>query len=272
MQVIYIDVLFLINTAANYLLLLASAKICDIYTLRRRLFLAALTGGIYSILAAIPDYAILNTLGAKAACAVLMTLISFGFRKEFLRILCIFSSVSAALGGIVYAISLGSDGVFTTPGLRSLAISFLCAIAVVASVFRRSGKAATETHKIQISCFGKTTELTAFVDTGNNLKDPLSGAPVIIVGISDIKPLLPRELYRLVSTLPPAEAMEALSGTVHADKFRLLPYSAVGLEHSMLLALRAEVKTDGKPSPKTLIALSPTKVSDGGAYSALMGV
>jgi len=68
------------------------------------------------------------------------------------------------------------------------------------------------------------------------------------------------------------KAMEALSGTVHADKFRLLPYSAVGIENSMLLALRADVKIDGETAPKTLVALSPTKVSDGGAYSALMGV
>lgn len=272
MQVIYIDFLFIINTAANYLLLLASAKICDLYALRRRIFLAALLGGIYSILASIPNYEYLNTLAAKALCAVAMSLFAFGFCKGFLRILCIFLSVSAALGGIVYAVSLGSSGVFSPPGLKSLALSFLISLVIIVVVFRRTGKNISETHKVHISCFGNSIELTAFVDTGNNLKDPISGAPVIIINTSELKPLLPRELYRLISTLKPAEAMEALSGTAHADKFRLLPYSAVGIENSMLLALRADVKIDGEPSPKTLIALSPTVVSDGGAYSALMGV
>ncbi|MBQ4040608.1 MAG: sigma-E processing peptidase SpoIIGA [Oscillospiraceae bacterium] len=272
MQVIYIDFLFLINTAANYLLLLASAKICDIYALRRRIFLGALLGGIYSVIASVPNYEYLNTLAAKALCAIAMTLFAFGFRKSFLRILCIFITVSAALGGIVYAVSLGSSGVFSPPGLRSLALSFVLSLGIIAIVFRRTGKTTAETHKIHISCFGNSIELTAIVDTGNSLKDPISGAPVVIIGTDEIKPLLPRELYRLISTLKPAEAMEALSGTVHADKFRLLPYSAVGIENSMLLALRADVKIDGETAPKTLVALSPTKVSDGGAYSALMGV
>ena len=90
MQVIYIDVLLLVNTAANYMLLLASAKICDAYTLRRRIFLAALVGGVYSIFAAVPTYGYLNTLTAKALCAVVMTLISFGFRKSTPRLFCVF--------------------------------------------------------------------------------------------------------------------------------------------------------------------------------------
>ena len=271
MQVIYIDVLFLINTVANYLLLLTSAKICDAYTLRRRIFFASLTGGIYSIFAAMPEYEHLNTLAPKAICAAVMILFAFGFRKSIIRLFCVFIAVSAALGGIIYAISLGQNGVFSPPGLRALAISFLLSIGIIASVFRRTGRKITETHKIHISCFGKSLELTAFVDTGNNLKDPMSGTPAIIVSTIDIKPLMPKELYRLITTYAPAKALEALSGTEHADKFRLLPYSAVGIENSMLLALRADVKIDGKPSPKTLIALSPTNVSDGGAYSAIIG-
>ncbi|MBQ8830120.1 MAG: sigma-E processing peptidase SpoIIGA [Oscillospiraceae bacterium] len=272
MQVIYIDILFLTNTAANYLLLLASAKICDVYTLRRRIFFAALAGGVYSVFAAIPTYDYLNTLAAKALSAAVMALLTFGFRKAILRLYCVFLAVSASLGGVVYAVSLGTDGIFSPPGIRSLALSFLVSVAIIAAVFRRSGKASAETHKVHISCFGKSIELTAFVDTGNSLKDPLSGAPAIIVSTADLKPLLPGELYRLVSTLGPAEVLEALSGSAYADKFRLLPYSAVGVENSMLLALRADVKIDGKPSPQTLIALSPTNVSDGGAYSALMGI
>lgn len=272
MKVIYIDTLFFINTAANYLLLLATAKICDTPVLRRYMALSAVFGGVYAVFACIPKYTALNSLLMKAVCAAVMVLITFGFHKNFMRIFCIFISVSAALGGIVYAVSLGNNGIFSPPALKSLGISFICAVVIIASVFRRTGKATHETHKVQISCFGKSIELTAFVDTGNNLKDPLSGTPAIIVGLADMKSLLPKSLYRIITTLEPAAVLESLSGTEFAEKFRLLPYSAVGTNRSMLLALRADVKIDEKPSPKTLIAISPTNVSDGGAYSALMGV
>ena len=272
LTVIYADLLFLINTIANYLLLLASAKICDVFTKRLRIAAAAVLGGIYSLFASVPQYAFLNALPSKLLCAAVLVLLTFGFHRSYLRLTVVFLSVSASLGGIVYAVSLGADGVFSTPGLNSLALSFLCTVGITASVFRRTGKQSAETRKIHVSCFGKSTEFTAFTDTGNNLKDPVTGAPAVIICLESLKTLLPRELYKLIENSSPANALEALSGTAHADKFRLLPYSAVGVKGGMLLALRADVKIDGKPSPKTLIALSPTEVSDGGAYSALIGI
>lgn len=272
MKVIYIDLLFLINTAANYLLLLATSKICDISIKRLRILIAAVIGGIYSIFSALPTFVFLNTLPIKAVFATVMVYISFGLHRFFLRLLAIFISVSAALGGIIYAVSLGSSGVFSAIGLRSLAMSFLITAGLISVIFRRTGKSVTETHAIHVECFGKASDFTAFVDTGNSLKDPISGAAAIIICIKDMKSVLPSELYQLISTLSPTDAFEAISGTVYSGMFRLIPYSSVGIQSGMLLALKANVQIDGKKAPKVLIAISPTEVSDGGAYSALMGI
>lgn len=272
MRVVYIDTLFIINTASNFLLLTATAKICDVFTGKLRIIAAAVLGGVYAVFAALPSFEFLNTLFVKGLVSAVMVLLAFGIHRSFFRLLVIFISVSAALGGLIYAVSLGSDGIFTTPGLRAIALSFLCSAGVITAVFRRSGKPSGKTHKISVKFSGKTTEYTAFIDTGNSLKDPISGKPVIIIGLEDLKPVLPDDLYKLLKNLSPTDFLQALSGTQYAGKFRLLPYSTVGVTNGMLPAVRAEVRIDEKPSPGTLIAISPTSVSDGGAYSALMGL
>lgn len=272
MTVIYVDILFLINASANCLLLFLTAKICDIRISLVRVLSACISGGLYSVLASVPDFSFLNLILCKLISALVIVFISFGFQKSFVRIFAVFISVAAALGGIVYAVCLGKDGIFSPPGIKSLALSFVCASGVLLSVFRHTGKAVSETHKISVSFMEKSYEFTGFVDTGNNLRDPITGIPAIIISTKDLRTILPRDLYRTVSSLSPADAISALSGSVYSSYFRLLPYSSVGVENGIILAMRADVKIDGKPSPKTLIALSPTNVSDGGTYTALMGI
>ena len=53
---------------------------------------------------------------------------------------------------------------------------------------------------------------------------------------------------------------------------RLLPYRAVGVEHGLLLAVRLDgARVGGREWKGLLLALSPTPVTDGGGYSALIG-
>ena len=70
-------------------------------------------------------------------------------------------------------------------------------------------------------------------------------------------------------------AVENMAGLDREDwrgRFRLLPYRAVGVEHSMLLALRVDgARVGGRDWGPSLVALSPGPVSDGGRYSALVG-
>lgn len=52
----------------------------------------------------------------------------------------------------------------------------------------------------------------------------------------------------------------------------MLPYRAVGVEYGMLLAVRTDrVELGSRKLEGLLVALSPTPVSDGGGYQALIG-
>ena len=68
----------------------------------------------------------------------------------------------------------------------------------------------------------------------------------------------------------PAGALERLTGA--GGHFRLLPYRAVGVDRGLLLAVRVDrAVVDGEDRGAMVVALSPTPVSDGGGYGALLG-
>ena len=70
----------------------------------------------------------------------------------------------------------------------------------------------------------------------------------------------------------PVAAVEELSEDLFRGRCRLLPYQAVGVECGMLLALRLDdVRVGMEDYGGILVALSPTRISDGGGYSALIG-
>lgn len=268
MKIIYIDLLFFINTGANYLILLATAKICDIAVSRLCIGLSAVLGGVYSIFAAVPAYGFLNSFPVKLAAGLMMLLPVFRRREGFFRIAVVFFAVSAAFGGALFA--LGSGGVHI--GVKAVILTFLLSWAAVTLAFRRTGKATAGTVSLEITCFGKSVRCTALIDTGNTLKDPVTGRGAAIVSQEVILSLLPRSAAAAIKENPPAEAMLALAQAGYSGRFRLLPYSAVGVSSGMLLALRPDsVTVNGKVLPGMLAAVSPSPVSDGGAYSALVG-
>ena len=80
--------------------------------------------------------------------------------------------------------------------------------------------------------------------------------------------------YCLKPILPDAAqaALERLSQAGFLGRCRLLPYQAVGVECGMLLALRLDgARVGTEDYGKLLLALSPTRLTDGGGYHALIG-
>ena len=273
LEVVYVDIVVLINTAANYIILLLTGVICDERVSRLRIFAAALFGGIYSAVALIPACEFLALFPVKIAISVFMLLIVFGGKRRILKITLVFYGVSAALGGMMYAASLRGDGLYTPVGIWLMAVVFGLAYIVISLAFRRAAKRKPGgTRKIRVRYGDRTGQFTALVDTGNGLKDPVTGQEAIIVGAEDIAGLLPAEIRMAVLNYTATDAMEIIGETEAGTRFRLLPYSAVGIAGGLLLAFRPEeLYVDGKKRTDILIAISPNRVADGMGYSALIG-
>ena len=283
--VIYVDTLFLLNALVDYLLLLGAARLAG-EPLRRLRFLAgAVLGGGYAVALFLPGLGFLAHPLCRAACAALMLLAAYGGSRRLLRQGVIFLALACALGGGVLAVgllggrglALGDAGVYYTPfDLKLVLLSAAGCYALLTLALRGIGRhtaASGELVAVRLELEGRAAEFTALVDTGNTLSDPVSGRPAMVAEEEALAPLFPRELRpSRADLLDPAGAMARLGTGVWRRRFRLLPYRAVGVERGLLLALRVDgARVGGRDRGPLLVALSPTPVSDGGGYRALIG-
>jgi stage II sporulation protein GA (sporulation sigma-E factor processing peptidase) len=280
MQVIYADTLFLINFIIDYLLLLATAKICSVVTRRLRLAAAAALGGLYSVLVVIPATEFLANPFVKVAAGIAIALIAFIGQARIIRTTLVFFAVEAALGGAVMAVSLiGGEGLIggmlTPVNLRLLTISFAVCYVIITLVFRRTAGNKGGIVTLKLRSGDREVNIRALKDTGNSLTDPMTGRQVIVAGVTEVKTLFPNKIRDTVSDLHRKDAVKVLEELGSGDKtmrFQLIPYSAVGVSGGMLLAFRPdEVVVDGRDRTGMLLALSPNSVSDNGTYGALLG-
>lgn len=276
MTVVYVDLLFLLNLIANYLLLLGVGRITGSLLCRGRIAAGAMLGALYAVLVFLPGMGWAATWPCKLASGVLMALIAYGGQPGLLKVTVLFFVASAALAGMVLGVELlGNTGLLVRNGvfysqvdLRLLLVMFILCYFLLSLVFRRMGRhGKRELVELDIEVLGTRFRLTALKDSGHTLTDPATNRPVVVADQRSLRMLLP--------DVPEAdEPVEALKQChdLGIKGARLVPYRAVGVDCGMLLALRTgSVRAEGKELGNLLLALSPTPVDDGGGYQALIG-
>ena len=160
------------------------------------------------------------------------------------------------------------NGVFyTLIDVRLLLLSFVACYFVLSLFFRRVGQHGGELSRLELELDGGKVELTALRDTGHSLTDPADNSPVVVADTRALSGVLP-DWADAADPIASVERCHALG----SRQARIVPYRAVGVDHGMLLALRVrQVRVDGRPLGRLLVALSPTPVDDGGGYQALIG-
>ena len=284
MTVIYIDTLFLLNALVDYLLLLAAARLVGEPLRRWRFALGAGLGGVYAVAIFLPGLSFLAHPLCRLASVALMMVVSYGGSRRLLRQGLLFVVLTCAFGGGVVAIgllggtglSLGNGVFYSALDLKVVLLSAAVCYGVLTLVFRRLARhsaANGELVPVRLRLGERMVDLTALVDTGNTLTDPVSGRPVVVAEGERTAPLFPREHRPGPGDLTdPAAALTRLGTGAWRGRFRLLPYRSVGVDRGLLLAVRLDgLELDGQGRGPVLVALSPTPVSDGGGYQALVG-
>ena len=280
MTVIYIDTLFLLNALVDYLLLLAAARLAGEPLRRLRFALGAVLGGGYAVAIFLPGLSFLAHPVCRLASAALMMVVSYGGSRRLLRQGILFVALTCAFGGGVVAIgllggtglSLGHGVFYSALDLKTVLLSAAVCYGVLSLVFRRLAAHSMsngELVDIKLHLDGRSVALTALVDTGNTLTDPVSGRPVVVAEGERLAGLFPGDRRPGRDDLTdPAAALMRLGG----GRFTLLPYRSVGVDRGLLLAVRVDaLELAGRVRGPALVALSPNPVSDGGGYQALIG-
>ena len=198
---------------------------------------------------------------------------------ELVRLTALFYLVSCAVAGGALALGRVSDAAFFAGGGYYIDVPFRVVAAAAAAgwaltglLFRGDAKA-RKSSRVHLDFAGRGADFSLLVDTGNDLSDPVSGRPALVLDRRAAARVLPVEaavpLAGLRADNAPA-VLAALPGAYRAQ-FQLLPYRAVGKESGLLLAFRPErAARDGVPW-QGLAAISPERVANG-QYEGLIGL
>lgn len=247
---VYVDLYFLINFSMDLLCLLITAALMHRRLKRWRAVLGATIGGVYAVASLLLTSGGALTLAADLAAAVVICAVTFWTRGGrlwgLLRLSLVFALTSMILGGVMTALysalnrlNLPFDAL-QGDGLSVWTFALLTAVASVATLgggrlLGFSNK--TRSVTLRVSLFGRSLSLSAMIDTGNLLRDPVSGRAVIVCDRARICPILPPALdaayrsgdftaclgsYEFVGRLRPIPTKTASGETV---LFALLPDS-----------------------------------------------
>ena len=292
---VYVDTLFLVNLVMNYIILWTTAKLASLSVKNWRLLLGASLGGLYSIFILLPNFIYLNSLWIKLIFAGLIPLVSFFplSPRSFLRVLGYFYLSSFLAGGTAMAlVYFGSHSPYLsylgkgftyvnhfniwTMIITIITIVFLVHLAWMA----RQRKNLEDLFSVPITLFfaDQKIELEAMVDTGNQLKDPLTGTPVIIAEYKALIPILPDEIKEIFETIPENDlegVYQLLSKSPWCARFRLIPFTSLGKANGMLLGFRPDeiiVREKGQRIKvnKAIVGIYNKSFSLEGNYQALL--
>ncbi len=208
-MVIYIDVLIVINIYITYFTLKATSRLFHSGYKLKRLIAASVLGGISSVSAVLP-LSFLPAVLLRFALTTAITLTAFGYSGIKPLVMRSLTNICAATlvcgGAILLREATGNSFFAAAGGYAYLDVSILTlvfattAVYFVLSLFRRIADkpAEGELITVKIKQGDKTAIVYAYPDSGNNLRDFLSGKPVIICRKDRISGLMPKEKLRII--------------------------------------------------------------------------
>lgn len=205
---IYGDILFLINMGMDALCLGLTGRILHRKLPKVRFWLAAILGGVYSILSLLLDMGQALSLMADIGVCLCMCGMVFGSKKAggrggFLGASGLYFILSMALGGMMTALyhvfnRLNLKQWFPTSeeGLGVWLFTLLALLATALSLWggkRIKRYAMIHTCTAEIWLRNTAVTLEGMVDTGNLLREPISGRAVLCADSELLTPILSDE-------------------------------------------------------------------------------
>lgn len=250
----YAQIVAVLNFLIDFLLVLGTNRLCGCPPRPGKAVLAAAAGGIYSGACLLPGFGFLGNILWRLVSLATIGWIAFGWDRSGVRRTAVFGIICMAVGGA--AAGLGGNA-------WSLLGAAVCVFVLCLVGFRNHPPGAAYVP-VELSYGEKKLQLTALRDTGNTLRDPLTGGSVLVIGADAARELTGLTRQQLADPIA-SMASGILPG------LRLIPYRSVGQPAGMLLALRFPKVRIGAWHGSGLVAFAPEGLGTDGNYQALTG-
>lgn len=292
MQYLFIDVIWLDNLIVNFIVLWITWKLSRNSSPMWRLWCSACVGAVYAALLILPGFAWLAILPLKILLSLVMLAIGFRLQSlpEFLKLFGYFYGITFLLGGaafgLYYFIGTGIqlfNGIFLIKDFPIKILFF--SIAFILMLYRwlwpflrfRINRQQL-VYQVEVQFGESSIIMDAFLDTGNELTDPVSCYPVMVVEFSMICPILPSDIQKIYLEGKEEHLEEITQVMAESDwisRFCIVPYRTLGHSNSILLAFRPDavrVLTNDTwvEAGHTLIGIRNQELSVSGEFHALI--
>jgi stage II sporulation protein GA (sporulation sigma-E factor processing peptidase) len=298
-MMVYIDIIFLVNVLIDGALLWTTAKSRKLDFQWWRLICSSCIGGGYVVLMLFPPLSVLFTFGVKLLLSLLMLLTAFGYggMRYFARntgafyivnfaaagtvlgVHYLWMSSSDVMNGILYTQSGGPEHEIQI-GLLFLIAAVLFAVWLYRHVHqaaKRKEELASFMAKVEVHIDGYASNCTGLIDTGNQLYDPLTKTPVMVMELSQWAEKFPESWKTRLERSEVEQIITAIGTEEFAwqDRLRLIPYRGVNRSTQFMLAIKPDkviIIRDDKQyeTVKVLIGLDGGKLSSDNAYQAII--
>ena len=258
---VYVDVIWLLNWLFDCLLLYWTAVILKRRVPFWRILAGGFIGSLIILLAFFSNAAWVDDMYMKLLFSVFMVLMAFGFHrlKLFVKSLATLYFMTFLSGGILlglhyfFSFQVANMSTSTQIGMNRfgdpmswLFIMIGFPLAWQFSKRTLNGMEMTKLHyeqlvtvTLQVGDFKAVYK--GLIDSGNQLYDPISKSPVMIVSILGKETDIPRDMLNLFEN--PDLLMEQDEATVYTwgDRIRVIPYKVIGQNHQLLTAIKPDV-------------------------------
>ncbi len=265
---VYLDEMFFYSFLIDAVILESSALL-----LRKkagvRIVLGASFGALFDCVSFFWETAAF--LPFRLVVAAIMLLISFGRSgtREFSVRLAVFLIVSFISAGVMTAVVYlgGAEAVIYNGSvymrlgrIKWLLAAMLCAPFSVWGIRKLRSKIDRQIYRAKIKLGEKEIETELLADTGNCLRDPIGGKPVIVAEWEVMKGLFPE-------AVSPSELVK--SGGCF--RIRAIPFRAVGAEGTLMsVDTEVEILDENKYIGEVPVAIVEKPLSKSGEYHGLL--
>lgn len=286
---IYLDIVLIENLCMNYIILYATGIIYKTKTNFIRLLLASIVGAVYAVLVYLQILEIYSSLILKFLLSIGIVYLAFVPKTLLIlgKQLVIFYLTSFVFGGVAFALLyfVKPQDIFMKNGLyigtypiKIVALGGIVGFIVLKTTFKIiKGKLTRKELFCKVLIRNGTNEaiITAMIDTGNLLKEPITGTPVMVVEKQSLIGILPGAILENLDAI--LKGNKTVDLGEYVSKFRVIPFSSLGKENGMLLGIKMDkvmiiTEEEKIQIPDVILGISNQSLTKNGLYSALIGL
>lgn len=292
---VYVDAVLLVNFIMDFFILWATGKLVGLRYRLFRLVSGAVLGALYSLVVFFPENTLLASFIAKVICSMAMVLISYAplTKATFIRTMGYLYVVSFAMGGAVIAaiyltdrtpgsIQVWNGAAVLTGTFNYMWLTIGLGVAILLGYsgimyLRKNWIQQSLISEVVVCLMGHRTSLLALLDTGNQLVEPVSNLPVVVVEARSMQQQLPENIWNAVTGGDDIKIPELASqlDPRWSARLRMIPFNSVGRSHGLMLGLRPDyIEIRNKKGTTRIngavIGLVNRVLSKEGKYEALL--